>query len=316
MDDTVIERSKVKTIEKILLDEEDYVYDVVMKDEKYPFFVANDVLVHNSIYFITGADNEENSSAVAGAVCKLVNNSFPKFMQKAFHCDEKRKNYIIAEQEVISDRGIFVAKKHYLLHLINLDGNPVDEMKVMGLQIKKTNLPKYIRKTLTNFFERFLKGESWKTVKKDIVEFKRDLKQRDVLELGVPSGVNSIEKYTNVFNNDKEANIPHMAKASIFYNICLTKYNDGQSIKIRSGEKVKKLYFHKKKTFGKFNAIALPVDLQLIPEWWKNLEPYIDVDRQLLSLVDKPIKNILDAIGEPVPNEKNVLADEVLEFDE
>lgn len=314
--DSKIERTKIKRIEKFYPKEEEYVYDVVMKDVEYPFFVANGVLVHNSIYFATGGESEEDASSIAGAVCKLVNNSYPRFMEKAFHCTGGREHYIIAEQEVISDKGIFVAKKHYLLHLVNLDGNIVDKMKVMGLQIKKTNLPKYIRQALTSFFERFLKGEDWKVVKKDIVELKKSLKKRNVLDLGVPSGVNSIEKYTSEYNLDKDTYIPHMAKASIFYNICLEKYKDGESNKIRSGEKVKKLYFYKKKTFGKFNAIAIPVDLQLIPDWWENLEPYVDVNRQLLSLVDKPIKNILDAIGESVPNEKNVLADELLEFDD
>ena len=270
----------------------------------------------DSCYFITGAEDEEGALEITDAICKIVNNSYPKFMKNAFHCTNGREKYIIGEQEVISDRGIFVAKKHYLLHLVNLDGKEVDYMKVMGLQIKKTSLPKYVRKTLTKFFERFLKGEDWKNIKKDIVEFKREMKKRNVLDLGVPSGVNSIEKYTQEYNNDKDAYIPHMAKATIFYNICLQKYNDGESVTARSGDKVKKLYFHKKKTFGKFNAIAIPVDLQLIPEWWENLAPYVDVNRQLLSLVDKPIKNILDAIGEAVPNEKNVLADELLEFDD
>ena len=109
-------------------------------------------------------------------------------MQNAFHCVDGREKYIIAEQEVISDKGIFVAKKHYILHLVDLDGKPIDKMKIMGLQIKKTNLPKYVRDMLAGFFERFLKGESWKVIKKDIVEAKRKMKNGNILALGVPSG--------------------------------------------------------------------------------------------------------------------------------
>jgi len=313
--DVRMAESTTKTGKEILLHMAKRIAKVLDGEYKFP----SDSIVYgdtDSIFFATGTENEEDASSVAGAVCKLVNNSYPEFMKKAFHCINGRENYILAEQEVISDKGIFVAKKHYLLHLVSLDGKEVDKMKVMGLQIKKTNLPKYIRQTLTSFFERFLKGEDWKFVKKDIVELKKSLKKRNVLDLGVPSGVNSIEKYTSAYNLDKDAYIPHMAKASIFYNICLEKYNDGESYKIRSGEKVKKFYFYKKKKFGNFNAIAIPVDLQLIPDWWRNLEPYVDVNRQLLSLIDKPIKTILDAIGEAVPNEKNILADELLEFDD
>lgn len=313
--DKRIERSKVKSIKKYTPTEEEYVYDVVMKDKKFPYFIANNILVHNSIYFGTGCDNTEDALAVAEALNKLVNKSYPTFMKNAFHTIDGRENYIVAEQEVVSDKGIFVAKKHYILHLVNKDGKEVDKMKVMGLQIKKTNLPKYIREILTKFFERFLKGEEWKTIKKDIVEVKRELKQKNKMELGVPSGVNGIEQYTQQLNQEKTAKgIPHMAKAAIFYNICLQKYKDGESPPVRSGEKVKKLYFYDKKNFGEYNAIAIPVDLSIIPEWWENLEPYIDADRQILSLIDKPIKNVLEAIGEPVPNAKNVLADDLLEF--
>jgi DNA polymerase elongation subunit (family B) len=313
--DTRIERSKVKSIKKYTPENEEYVYDIVMKDKKYPFFVANDILVHNSVYFSTGCDNVDDALTVSDALNKLVNKSYPKFMKNSFHVTDGRENYIIAEQEVVSDKGIFVAKKHYILHLVNMDGKELDKMKVMGLQIKKTNLPKYIRELLTKFFERFLKGEEWKSIKKDIVEAKRELKKKHVMDLGIPSGVNGIEKYTQQLNETKTAKgIPHMAKAAIFYNICLQKYKDGESPPVRSGEKVKKLYFYKQKNFGEYNAIAIPVDLAIIPEWWENLEPYIDADRQILSLIDKPIKNILDAIGEAVPNSKNVLADDLLEF--
>lgn len=314
--DVRIAESTTKTGREILLHMIRKIAEVLDGEYKYPSesIIYGDT---DSGYFASGADSVEDCKVIANAMANIINRSYPKFMKNAFHCRDGREKYIIAEQEVISDRGIFVAKKHYLLHLVNLDGKDVDKMKVMGLQIKKTSLPKYIRTVLTSFFERFLKGEDWKVIKKDIVETKRELRKRNVLDLGVPSGVNNVEKGTEEYNNNKTSKgIYHMVKASIFYNICLQEYDDGESMKIRSGEKVKKLYFHKNKSFGEFNAIAVPVDLAIVPDWWQNFEPYVDVERQLLSLVDQPIKNILDAIGEPVPNAKNVLADELLEFDD
>jgi len=315
--DKKIIRSKIKNITKIDNPEEQYVYDVVMKDAAFPYFMANDILVHNSVYFYSGLGEEditaEEVSAVSDAICKKVNKSYPQYMKKAFNCTGGRENYIVAEKEIVSDRGIFVKKKHYILHLVELDGKEVDKMKVMGLQIKKTNIPKAIRIKLTDFFERFLKGESWIVIKRDIVDYKNSLRDGDIFDIGVPSGVNDVEEGTQVFKTDPKK-VYHMVRASILYNECLKTYEDHESYPIRSGDKVKKFYFLKKKNFGMFNAIALPTDMTIRPDWLTDFLPYVDRNRQIKSLVDQPIKNILDAIGEAVPNSRNTLADELIEF--
>lgn len=310
--DMRIERSKIKAIRKVP-NKEQYVYDVVMKDENYPYFVANDILVHNSVYFSTQTDNKKDAKLMADTVTKIINKSYPKFLKDNFNCNDGREHYVVAEREVISDRGIFVKKKHYLLHLIDKDGRDVDEMKVMGLQIKKTSIPKFIRIRITEFFERYLKGEDWKVIKRDIVGFKNELKAKDVLELGKPIGVNKVEKYTEDFNNGETVSVGHV-KASILYNTCLHRYGDGESMSIRSGMKIRVYYFYAQKKFGKFTSIAVPTDLDLLPDWFENFKPYIDADKQISVLVDRPIKNILDAIGEAVPTGKNVMADEVFAF--
>lgn len=270
----------------------------------------------DSVYFKTQTDNKEDAILIGNTLTRLVNKSYPKFMSNTFNCQDGRETYIIAEKEVVSDRGIFVKKKHYLLHLVDKDGRDVDEMKVMGLQIKKTNIPKFIRTAITDCFERYLKGEDWKTIKKDIVDFKTTLEEMDILELGKPSGVNKVEYYTDEFNNPSGLTIPSHVKASILYNTCLHSYEDGESMNIRSGMKIKQYFFYKQKKFGKFNAIAIPTDLDLLPDWVEHFLPYIDRNRQIETLVDKPIRNILEAIGEAVPNKKNVLADELLDFGE
>jgi len=315
--DKTVKRSKIKSIRKIDEPDEQYVYDIVMKDANFPYFVANGVLVHNSIYFKSDLGEEditlEEVSAVSDAVCEKVNKSYPKYMQQAFNCTGGREKYIIAEKEIVSDKGIFVKKKHYILHLVELDGKEVDKMKVMGLQIKKTNIPKAIRIKLTEFFERFLKGEDWIVIKRDIVDYKQSLRDGDLFDIGVPSGVNNVEEGTHIFKtNPKE--VYHMVRAAILYNECLEAYGDHESYPIRSGDKVKKLYFHKKKNFGLFNAIALPTDMAIRPDWLDDFMPYVDKNRQIKSLVDNPIKNVLNAIGEAVPNSRNTLADELIEF--
>lgn len=313
--DTRLAESTTKTGKAVLMHMSKKVAKAMDGEYTYP---SESVIYGDtdSVYFKTQTDNTEDAKLIADTVTKMVNKSYPEFMKKYFNSTDGRETFIVAEREVISDRGIFVKKKHYMLHLVDKDGRPVDEMKVMGLQIKKTSIPKFIRDAITDAFERFLKGEEWKVIKKDIVEFKNTLKEMDIIELGKPSGVNKVEYYTEEFNNPTGKTIPSHVKASILYNTCLHSYEDGESMNIRSGMKIRQYFFYKQKKFGKFNAIAIPTDLDLLPDWIENFLPYIDRERQIETLVDKPIKNILAAIGEAVPNPKNVLADELLDFED
>ena len=267
----------------------------------------------DSVYFSTQAEDVQTAKAVADTMNRIINKSYPKFLKDHFNCSGGREKFIISEREIISDRGIFVKKKHYLLHLVDKDGREVDKMKVMGLQIKKTSIPKFIRVEITKYFEKFLKGEDWLNIKKDIVAFKKSLKERDVLDLGKPTGVNKVEYYTEEFNQGNTVSVGHV-KAAILYNTCLNEYSDGESMGIRSGMKIKVYNFYKQKKFGKFTSIAVPTDLDILPDWFEHFKGYIDADKQIDILVDRPIKNILDAIGEAVPTPKNTMADEIFAF--
>lgn len=310
--DIRLAESTTKTGKEILLHMVKKVAEIMDGEYIYP---SESVIYGDtdSVFFITQADNAKNAKTVADTLTKIINKSYPKFLRTHFNCANGREYFVTAEREVVSDRGIFVKKKHYLLHLVDKDGREVDEMKVMGLQIKKTSIPKFIRTEITNYFERFLKGEDWKIIKKDIVDFKQQLKNRDIIEIGKPTGVNNVEKYTEEYNQGNTVSVGHV-KASILYNTCLEKYGDGESMGIRSGMKIRVYYFYKQKKFGKFTAIAVPTDLDILPDWFEHFKKYIDADRQIEVLVDKPIKNILDAIGEAVPTAKNVMADDIFAF--
>ena len=77
----------------------------------------------------------------------------------------------------------------YIMHMDWFDGNEVDKMKVMGLQIKKTTIPKPIGIQLTKFIEELLKGEDWRDIQERIVAYKDSIVSRKMLwEIGLPKG--------------------------------------------------------------------------------------------------------------------------------
>ncbi len=97
----------------------------------------------DSTYFHTFAENQKDAVKIADYVAKQINDAYPTFMQEAFLCQEGYPA-ISAEREIVSDRGIFVDKKRYILHVADLSGKTVDKMKIMGLDTKKTTMPKEV----------------------------------------------------------------------------------------------------------------------------------------------------------------------------
>ncbi len=290
----------------------DYVYDIEV-DDTHTFY-ANDILVHNtdSTYFKTYADDSQHAIQVADAVGEIVNKSFPEYMRKTFLCTDDYAKLIKCGRENVSDRGIYVDKKMYILHIVDSEGEAVDYMKVMGLRTKKTTLPKEIAKKLNHFIELYLKGTPWEEIEKLIVEYKDELMNvEDVMRIGLPTGIKQIDTHMSNYRLDPAVHLPGHAAASVHYLKCLEDYNDHESMKIINGSKIK--VFNLTRKHGRFNSIAIPVDIEQVPEWF--LRDF-EVDRKLhiKKLVDKALENILRAIEKVPPSKQKLLADELLGF--
>jgi DNA polymerase elongation subunit (family B) len=270
----------------------------------------------DSTYFETKAESKGEAIQVANAVAKKVNESYQKFMQDNFLCVPGFDNIIKCGRELVTGRGIFVDKKRYILHILDKDGKtpdkPSDEIKVMGLDTKKTTLPKPVSKKLNNFVERYLKGENWDTIATDIVDYKEQiLTTKDVMSIGLPKGVKGVDEYTEAYKLDKETALPGHVAASIFYNKCRESFKDNRSMQIRTGMKIKVFYLSQK--YGRFKSIAIPVDIEEVPSWFfDNFS--VDREAHLERLVDNPLENIIKAIGKEVPSKQSLLVDSLLEF--
>lgn len=266
----------------------------------------------DSCYFLTHADNISSAIKLADAVAEKVNASFQEFMRRTFLCTDGYDTLIKAGREVVSDRGIFVEKKRYFLHLVDLDGKAVDKIKVMGLDTKKSTLPQEVSDQINKFVERLLKGETWMDISQSVVEYKdRLIDSSNIMDLGLPKGVKGIEDYTQEYERDPKCRLPGHVAASIYYNECLTKYSDTHSGEIYSGMKIKVFYLLGK--HGKFKSIAIPSDIEVVPSWF--LENFqVDRKAHIKRLVDNPLENIIRAIGERSPTKQSMYVASTVEF--
>ena len=266
----------------------------------------------DSTYFHTFAENRKDAVKIADYIAKQVNDDYDRFMQETFLCNPGYP-CISAERELVSDRGIFVDKKRYILHICDVSGKEADKMKIMGLDTKKTTMPKEVSVKLNKFIERLLKGEKWEVLAADIVEYKDQiLNTPDIMSIGLPKGVKGVEEYTKELAIvGSGATIPGHVAAAIHYNQCLVEFNDKISEPIKSGMKIKVFYLSQK--YGKFKNIAIPVDIEQVPSWFHE-KFTVDREAHLERLVDNPLQNILDAIGKEVPSKQSMLTESLLDF--
>lgn len=314
-------RTKIKRITPVGTTT-DWVYDLTMDHPTNQWFFANNILVHNSTYFaamygrdtsnMTFEEQETEAVKVADEVAKHVNGKYPDFMVDAFLCQSDFNGMVRAAREVVAPRGIFVTPKRYVLWVTNLDGKPVDKLKVMGLDTKKTILPRYIQKKLNSYIERFLKGEEWSSVAEDVVAYKEYLRnEQSLIELGLPKGINKLELYTAEYlSGGDKVRLPGHVAAAILYNKMLDENEDTQTMRITSDMKIKVFYL--RRPIGRFKSIAFPVDEERVPQWF--LEQNIDVDLQIEKLVDNPLKNLLKAINLTPPSKQSLFVESILEF--
>lgn len=275
----------------------------------------NDSVIYgdtDSCYFKTFGEDVEEALQIAEVIAKRINKSFPKFCRDTFCATEGYDGLISVAQEIVASKSIFInGKKGYMMRVLKDEGKDVDKIKVTGLQIKKTTMPKPIRERMTDIFADFLRGKDWETAGLEILEYKEMLLDAPLMKVGLPMRVKNIDNFVERLNaNEENLMVPGHVRASILWNKCLEEYNDKATMRIVSGMKIQVYYL--KKPIGKFKAIALPVDLDVIPEWFtEHWERQIARDVQVEKLVDSKLKSMLLAINERIPTRKGLLIDEL-----
>lgn len=282
------------------------------------YIFPNDAVIYgdtDSCYFKTYGEDVEDALNIANIIAKRINKSFPKFCRDFFFATEGYDDLVKVAQEVVASKSIFInGKKGYMMRVLKEEGADVDKIKVTGLQIKKTTMPKPIREFLTDKFADFLRGEEWDTVGKSILSFKEDIRREASLTvLGMPKRVKNMDSYIERMNaNEQGLSVPGHVRASILWNDCLTQYEDKATMRIVSGMKIRVYYL--KKPIGKFKAIAMPVDLDVVPDWFtEHFMKALDFDCQVEKLVDSPLASMLLAIQERIPTRKGLVIEELFE---
>jgi DNA polymerase elongation subunit (family B) len=218
----------------------------------------------------------------------FIDSSFAKLAKYVNAYDQK----MIMKREVIANKGIWTAKKRYILNVFNEDGINLKEpkLKIMGIEAVKSSTPAPCRVKIKEALNVIMnKDES--TLIDFIENFRTHFKKLPPEDIAYPRSCNNLKKYSSTKDIYLKGTPIHV-RGALLYNTLLKKHKLSKYETIQSGDKIKFISLKEPNTLRE-NVISFSNQL---PKEFK-LHQYIDYDEMFTKSFLEPLRFIVNAIG-------------------
>ena len=199
-------------------------------------------------------------------------------------------NRMVMAREAIADKGIWMAKKRYILNVHNNEGVQYAQpkLKIMGIEAVKSSTPQVVRDKFVKAYHLMLNSTEAE-LQKFVADFFEEFKSLRPEEVSFPRGVSDIEKWEDRHTVYKKGTPIHV-RGALLYNQQLKKANLSQEA-IKNGTKVKFCYMKMPNPLME-NVISFT---NFLPEEFA-LNQYVDYETQFNKTFKEPLKLVSDAI--------------------
>jgi len=269
------------------------------KDDDY--VIASDT---DSIYLNLGplvtkffGNKLDDKAEIVRLLDKICQDKLEPFIDKSY---QELADYVSAydqkmqmKRENIADRGIWTAKKRYILNVWNSEGVQYTEpkLKMMGIEAVKSSTPAPCRKMIKDALKLMMSGTEDEVI--DFIETSRaEFKKLPPEQISFPRSASDVVKYKSSSDIYIKGTPIHIRGALLYNHYLKEKNLTNKYSLIKNGEKIKFCYLKKPNIIHE-NIISF---IQEFPKEL-NLDKYIDYDLQFEKSFVEPLKAILDAIG-------------------
>ena len=273
----------------------------LLQTENTDYVIASDT---DSIYINFGpvvtkflSSKSGEKAAVVSLLNKVCEEKLEPFIERSY---QELATYVNAyaqkmqmKRENIADRGIWTAKKRYILNVWDSEGVRYSEpkLKIMGIEAVKSSTPAPCRTMIKDALKLMMNG-----TEDDVIKFIDDARQRfnkmDPEDIAFPRSVSDVKKHKSHSTIYAKGSPIHV-RGALLYNHYIKEYGlQNKYSEINNGEKIKFIYLKKA------NPIRENV-ISFISEFPREIgvDKYIDYELQFNKAFLEPLKTILDAIG-------------------
>ena len=267
--------------------------DYIIASDTDSIYVTFDDLVRKSF----GERTDVSTERVINFLDEIAKEKMEPYIDKCFiELAEYVKAYaqrMEMSREVIADKGIWTAKKRYILNVHDSEGVRYAEpqLKIMGIEAVKSSTPGPCREKIKEVLKVIVNEDSV-AVNNFIQEFRKEFMSLPVENIAFPRSVNGLRKWSDS-NGIFKKKCPMHIKGALIYNYLLKKLNLTKKYPlILEGEKIKYLLL---KTPNKVQANVISF-LSVLPKEFE-LHDFIDIDLQFEKSYVDPLQFIMEAIG-------------------
>ena len=273
----------------------------LLQTEEVDYVVASDT---DSIYLNLGplvtkffSAKSGDKAAIVSILDKICQEKLEPFIESSY---QELADYVSAyeqkmkmKRENIADKGIWTAKKRYILNVWDSEGVRYEKpkLKMMGIEAVKSSTPAPCRQKIKNALN-VIMNQDEDAAQKFIAEFKEEFSSLPIEDISFPRGCNNLNKWSNPATVYTKGTPIHV-RGALLYNFYIKKNKLSHKYPlIQDGEKIKFVYL---KTPNKINENVISF-FQTFPKEL-GIDKQVDYDLQFEKSFLEPLKVIMDTIG-------------------
>ena len=273
----------------------------ILKTDGVDYVIASDT---DSIYLNLGPlvedvykGRKKTTESIVTFLDKICEVELEKYIEG---CYQELANYVNAydqkmqmKRENIADRGIWTAKKRYILNVWDSEGVRYEEpkLKMMGIEAVKSSTPAPCRQMIKDALKLMMSGTENEVIAY-IEKCREKFEKLPPEQISFPRSVSDVQKYQSPATIYSKGTPIHVRGALLYNHYVKEKKLSHKYSIINNGEKIKFCYLKKPNPIHE-NIISF---IQQFPKEL-NLDKYIDYELQFEKAFLDPLKSILDCIG-------------------